>query len=182
MIKSVHVNSNLKPKIKGILSVDILKSVLDTLDTVKNAVTVKCVILLGFFGFFRLASLVPPAVKNFDTTRYPMVEDTVWTKDGFQIVMKCAKNMQGFHEYKVIYIPKLLTTSVSPVKATKTMITQLHLKPNDPLFMVPTPTGRAVLTAVQVRKVFASAINSTGLNPADIGFHCLHRSGACLAL
>ena len=111
-----------------------------------------------------------------------MVKDIVWTKDGFQIIMKCAKNMQGSHEYKVIHIPKLLGTAICPVHATKTMITHLHLKPSDPWFMVKNPTGRAVLTAPQVRKTFSSAITLMGLKPADFGFHCLRRSGACLAL
>ena len=92
------------------------------------------------------------------------------------------KNMQGSHEYKVIHIPKLFAIAISPVHATKAMITHLQLKPNDPLFMIKNSTGTIVLTAPQVRKVFASAITSMGLNPADFGFHCLCRRGACLAL
>ena len=52
MIKSVRVNSNLKPKIKGVLSVDMLKNVLINLQLVDNAVTFKTVVLLGFFVFF----------------------------------------------------------------------------------------------------------------------------------
>ena len=182
MIKSVRVNSNLKPKIKGVLSVDMLKKLLINFDFVENALSIKSIVLLGFFGFFRLGSLVPSAIKSFDRTRYPLVKDIIWTKDGFRIIMKCAKNMQGSHEYKVIHIPKLFASPICPVHATKAMITHLQLKPNDPLFMVSNSTGTTVLTAPQVRRVFTSAITSMGLNPPDFGFHCLRRSGACLAL
>ena len=179
MVKSVCVNSNLKIKIKGVLTVNMLKKLTTCLDDMVTAVSFKCIVLLGFFGFFRLASLVPSAVVNFHVSRFPLVKDLVWTQTGF---LKYAKNMQSCHECKVIHIPKLENLRLCPVNSTKQMITQLNLKPSDPLFMIKTSTGNTMLTDPQERRVFASVIKSLGLNPSDFGFHCLRRSGACLAL
>ena len=51
MIKSVRVNSNLKPKIKGVLSVDMLKKLLINFDFVENALSIKSIVLLFLASF-----------------------------------------------------------------------------------------------------------------------------------
>ena len=41
MVKSVRMNSNLKPKIKGVLTVNMLKKIITHLDDIMNAVSFK---------------------------------------------------------------------------------------------------------------------------------------------
>ena len=51
---------------KGVLTVNMLKKMITRLDDITNAESFKCIISLGFFGLFRLASLAPSAIVNFD--------------------------------------------------------------------------------------------------------------------
>ena len=56
-----------------------------------------------------------------------------------------------------MHIPKTKNLLLCPVNALKQIITQLNIKPNHPLFMIKTSSGKTILTAPQVRGVFASA-------------------------
>ena len=73
-----------------------------------NLVVFKAIYLPAFVGFFRVASLTPSHAKQFNSTRFVLVKDIVWTTDDLQFILKCAKNMQNCDEFKVIHIPKLL--------------------------------------------------------------------------
>ena len=53
------MHNPMKPKIKGVLSVAMLKQLMLHLVKDVNVVVFKAIYLLAFFGFFRLASLVP---------------------------------------------------------------------------------------------------------------------------
>ena len=68
MIKSVLTNNPLKPKVKGVLSVTNLKQLISVMNTAGEQLVFKVLFLLGFFGFFRLATLVPSKVVEFDVT------------------------------------------------------------------------------------------------------------------
>ena len=63
------------------MSIQMLKLLMTKLEVILNALTYKVVMLLGFFGFFRFASLVPPTVKKF----HPL----------------------DFHWYVISYLPKM---------------------------------------------------------------------------
>ena len=55
MVKSVLINNLLKPKVKGVLSVDNWKQLVSVIGSSKAQRVSKTLFLLGFFGFFRLA-------------------------------------------------------------------------------------------------------------------------------
>ena len=44
--------------------------------------------------------------------------------------------MQGYQEFKIVYIPRLNNDIVCPVKAFQNMTRTLHLKPIDLLFLI----------------------------------------------
>ena len=52
LVKSVQIHNPLKPKIKGILSVDMLKGLMSVLTNVPNAIVYQSIYLIAFFGFF----------------------------------------------------------------------------------------------------------------------------------
>ena len=91
LVKSVKIHNPLKPKIKGILSVDVPKCLISVLSNMPDAVVYQSVCLFVFFGFFCLASLVPVATHALDKTRHPLVQDIVFTSRGLQVIQKCAK-------------------------------------------------------------------------------------------
>ena len=89
--------------------------------------------------------------------------------------------MQNSDEFKIIHIPKLSCDTICPVIAIKTLIRELKLAANDPLFMYYVQGHKQILTTFKVRNVLVKAIGSMGLHPKDYGFHCFRRSGANLA-
>ena len=129
-----------------------------------------------------MASLTPSHAKLFNSTRFPLVNDIVWTTDGLQFILKCAKNMQNCDKFKVIHIPKLSCDTICHVLATKRLIRKFNLAADDPLFMYYVQVEKQILTTFKVHNVFTKAIRTMGLDPKDYGFHCFRRSGANLAL
>ena len=181
MIKAVLTNNPLKPKVKDVLSVENLKQLISVMGTSAEYLVFKVLFLLGFLGFFRLATLVPSKVAEFDITRFPLVKDIIWTSKGLQMSIKCRKNMQNVDQFDIVHIPKLKSTDICPVVATKELIRCLKLGMQEPLFQVLHRGVKVPVTAVQVRKVLIQVIKSLGFNPKDFGYHCFRRGGACLA-
>ena len=77
--------------------------------------------LVSFFGFFRLASLVPTCSSDFDLTRFPVLGDVIWGPLGAHIVMICSKTMQNAGAMHVVQLPRL-PNSVLSVTALRNMI------------------------------------------------------------
>ena len=93
-IRSVAYNAQLSFKIKGIISVNKLVQIIQATGQRENASTLKAIILLVFFGFFRLSTLVPPSVSSFSKARFPTYGDMIWEAPGAHIIKKCSKSMQ----------------------------------------------------------------------------------------
>ena len=129
-----------------------------------NYLTYRAIMLLGFFGFFRLASLiVPTTVENFDPSRFP---------NGMQFILKCAKNMQAHDAYKIIHVPKLQVPEICPVLAVKCMLQYVKSQQTDPLFVLVIGDKKIPVTAFKVRNVLTLVVKQMHLNPKDYGFHC----------
>ena len=78
-------------KVQDVISVDMLKKLMKVVHKYYNDVTYKAFFLTTYFGFLRLASLLPHTVGSFDETRYPIVEDVVLGKPRVHIIITCAK-------------------------------------------------------------------------------------------
>ena len=180
-IKSVKMNSKMQIKLKGIFTLAMLEELLHIASQCQNGIVFQALFSLAFFGFFRLASLVPAYENGFDSSRFPLVLDVVWAPPGVQMILKHAKNMQGANEFRVVYIPRLNNDKICPVKALQVMIRTMNLVHSDPLFMIQKEGHRNILTAFKVRSVLAKMVQKMGLYPQEFGFHAFRRSGASLA-
>ena len=79
LLKSVQMNAKMNINVKGMISIIMLKSLIKVVHKYYNGVTYKALFLVASFGFFRLASLLPPTVGSFHKTRYLTVNDIVFT-------------------------------------------------------------------------------------------------------
>ena len=125
---------------------------------------------------------MPIATPVFDRTRYPLVQDIIFTSKGLQIILKCAKNMQFSSQYRVVHIPKIGVAEICPVRSIKAMIRVQRLTDSATLFVIYIGQEKVPLTTFKVRAVLSKALLRMGLEPKDFSFHCFRRSGACLAL
>ena len=81
-VKSVKVNVPYCVKVKNIITISLLKSLIQVSNHPVFGYTMKALYLTAVFGFFRLATLVPNSVREFDVTRYPVVKDLAWAVPG----------------------------------------------------------------------------------------------------
>ena len=116
-IRAVSYNAPLSFRIKGVMTIEKLKSLMKLVDQISDARVYKAVMLLGFFGLFRLATLVPSSQSGFSAARFPTHGDVIWGSPGAHFITKCAKNMQTLGQVQVIQLPYLSDKSICPVSA-----------------------------------------------------------------
>ena len=180
-IKSVAYNAPLSFKVKGVITVNKLVQIIQAIGQMDNATTLKAIILLGFFGFFRLSTLVPPSASAFSKARFPTHGDVIWGAPGAHIIIKCLKSMQTSGQVHVVQLPSLQDRTICPVAALRAVVSSNPKHCDKPLFSSSTSTRTRVMTASKVRVAFRQLISHIGLSPAEFGFHSLRRSGACWA-
>ena len=180
-IRSVAYNAPLSFRVKGIITVNKHVQIIQATGQMENANTLKAIILLGFFGFFRLSTLVPPSTSSFSKARFPTHGDVIWGTPGAHIILKCSKSMQTSGQVHVVQLPSLQDKIICPVTALKAIVSSNPKHSDKPLFSITTSTGTSVMTASKVRVAFKHLICCIGLPPAELGFHSLRRSGACWA-
>ena len=100
-IRAVSYNAPLSFRIKGVMTIEKLKSLMKLVDQISDARVYKAVMLLGFFRLFRLATLVPSSQSGFSAARFPTHGDVIWGSPGAHFITKCAKNMQHWVRFKL---------------------------------------------------------------------------------
>ena len=118
-----------------------LKKLMKVVQKYYNGITYKALFLTAYFGFFRLAPLLPSSIGLFDKTRYPIVEDVIWSKPGAHIIITCAKNMQKSGQHQVVQLPELSNPLICPVLALRKMLKEIKSKNGQPLFQINTKKG-----------------------------------------
>ena len=181
LIKSVQMNAKLRITVKSTLSISLLEKLSKKLTQFTNGITYKALFLVAYFGFFRLASLVPNSVKKFDKTRYPVFGDIIWGSPGVHLILNCAKNMQTSGDYQVVQLPKLDNYHICPVTVLKAMISQFSYTKDTPLFLIQNKTAIETTVAFKVRSFLKLVVINMGLNPSQYTFHMFRRSGASMA-
>ena len=136
---------------------------------------------MGFFGFYRLSTLVPSSISSFSKSRFPTHGDIVWGTPGAHIVTKCSKSMQVSGQVHVVQLPALADKEICPVTALRSIVSRNKVHADKPLFTITSGSKSSILTASNVRRVLRTAVDAIGLCPSEIGFHTFRRSGACWA-
>ena len=180
-IRAVAYNAPLSFKIKGILSIAQLRLLVQTLVHNSDREVYQAIFLMGFFGFYRLSTLVPSAKTGFSPSRFLTYGDIIWGPPGAHVIIKCAKNIQISGQSHIVQMPELSDANICPVRALRKIVSKKSSDQDKPLFLVSSQGLPSILTAHRVRSVLRRSIMSLGLPPGDYGFHTFRRSGACWA-
>ena len=135
------MNAKLRVTVKSVLSISLLEKLSKKLTKFQNGITYRALFLVAYFGFFRLASLVPNSMKSFDKTRYPVFRDIVWGSPG--------ASFDG--DYQVVQLPKLDNYHICPVTALKAMIAKFNYTKETPLFLIQNKAAIETTVAFKVR-------------------------------
>ena len=181
-IRAVAYNAPLSVKIKGTLSISQLRLSIQILDHTTDREVYKAIFLMGFFGFYRLSTLVPSAKTGFSPSWFLTHGDIIWGPPGAHVITKCSKSMQISGQSHLVQLAELSGASICPVRALRKRVSRNASDHDRPLFLVSTQGSPSILTAHRVRSVLRKSIKSLGLSPGEYGYHTFRRSGACWAL
>ena len=146
-IRSVAHNAPLSFRVKGIFTVDKLRQLIQAMRDIPNASMYKAVMLMGFFGFYRLSSLVPPSKAAYSASRYPTHGDVIWGAPGAHVITKCTKSMQTSGHSQVVQLPVLQDKLICPVSTLKDIVSTQEAHIALPLFTITNQACTQVLTA-----------------------------------
>ena len=180
-VKSVQNNAPLNVKITGVFSVPMLRKLICAIQRYTNAKLYTVLFLTAFFGFFRLASLLPNAVDQFDRTRHFIQNDLVFGPPGLHLIMTYTKTMQTSGQVQVVQLPQLNDPMLCPVTAFKDYLASVPIDKTLPLFQILVKQQWLPLTGFKARSFLKLAVTSIGLDPKIYTFHSFRRSGASLA-
>ena len=93
-------------RVKGVFTILLLEKLVKVVEPFQNDQIYKTVFLVAFLAFFRLASLLPNSIKEFDRTRYLTLGDVIWGQPGVHLVMTCTKigRPQANTKYPVAFV------------------------------------------------------------------------------
>ena len=145
----------------------------------------RALVLVAFFTFARLSSLVPPAGLNFDASRWPTLADIRFQGEWAYLQIKYSKTRQAADGGREVPF-RTSRSFPCPVFITRELHTQrvgAGLPPSSPLFAVTADSGRRSLPLTQSRaRVFLkSCLGQMGLPPRAYSFHSFRRGGCSLA-
>ena len=139
----------------------------------------KAVCLLSFFSF--LSNLVPHCAGDFSPLRHLARGDLIFKLDKVVVLIKWSKTMQKNNQVKLLSIPRLLKSLISPVRALSNALALTPKGSNLPLFQVKSNTDWVPLTDTKVRRHFSLILSKLNLSGAGFTFHTFHCLGDTFA-
>ena len=134
LIKSVEVNARMSIRVKGIITVKLLEKLIIQTLKYENGYVFAALFVTAFFGFFRLSTLLPNKISEFDKTRFPIQNDVIWGTPGVHIIITCSKTMQASNQAKVVQLSTLMGKTFCPVQALQKLLAQSPTHKHLPLF------------------------------------------------
>ena len=179
--KSLSRNSDLKIKLKAIIDISMLRSMVHIADSMYMGFVYKAAILLSFFSFLRISNLVPHSMPTFHPLKQLARGFIFFAPPVAHILLKWSKTMQMNNSLRILKIPNLGASPICPVKALKTLLASTPSGSNKPLFQVRFKQVWVPLSDTRLRKQFSTILARLQLAQSNITFHSLRRSGATWA-
>ena len=174
MLRAIEISTHSAPIHKAIFDIPTLMKIIEICPLFPSPLTFRALYLLAFFGFLRIANLVPPSKA---ITKHLCRGDIIFQNSHAVVLIKCSKTLHASTKGTFIIIPALGSSSLCPVTALKAWLRVYLSSPNSPLFMLPSGS----LTQSQVRTHLAKVLAHLNLNPQVYNFYTFRRSGAILA-
>ena len=177
ILRTCHFN----PSIKSIIDTSMLTKLVKQCDKIHMGTIFKAAFLTSFFSFLRISNLVPHSISAFDHMKQLARADVIFAPPGAHILIKWSKTLQFRDKIKIIKIPSLGASILSPVAALKSILKLYPGSPNSPLFQIKCYGTWVPLTDTRLRKCLSKLIASLGWSNKNLTFHSLRRSGATWA-
>ena len=77
-VKALRINAPLSLKTQRIVTIQMLKQILQVCDSLHEPILFKSLYLFTFFSFLRMSNILPHSVKQFDGTRHLLRGDLIF--------------------------------------------------------------------------------------------------------
>ena len=168
-------------RVKAVFDVQQVLRIVEICDTVPYGVTYKCVFLTALFGFLRLSNLVPTSSTTFNVLEHLARGDIFSGPTHWTMLVKWSKTLQKSSQFATVQLPVLKGSPLCPVRALQTMLHQIPLGNNSPMFCYLQGNEVLSLTQSKVRKMLKDIVSYMGLSPERYPFHTFRRTGASWA-
>ena len=179
--KSIQIHAPLSVKLKKVIDVTLLKSIVQQCDYTYIGQIFKCVYLLSFYSFLRMSNLVPHSISDFSPLKHLARGDVIFKPNKVILLLKWSKTMQSNNEIKVIHVPRIPRSSICPVAALSNLLALTPSGCNLPLFQYKLAHQWVPLTDTKVRRHLHLILSRLGLAASGFTFHSFRRSGATFA-
>ena len=179
--KSIQIHAPLSVKLKKVIDIPLLKSIVDQCDYTYMGQIFKCVYLLSFYSFFYMSNLVPHSIQEFSPLKHLARGDLIFKSNKVVLLLKWSKTMQCNNEIKLIHVPRIPRSSICPVAALSNLLALTPSGANLPLFQYKLGQEWVPLTDTKVRRHLNLILTRLGLAASGFTFHTLRCSGATLA-
>ena len=112
---AVQLHAHLSVKLKKVIDIPLIKSIIEQCDYTYMGQIFKCVFLWSFYSFLRMSNLVPHSMPKFSTLKHLARGDVIFKANNVVLLLKCSKTMQTKNVIKLIYVPKIPHSSTCPV-------------------------------------------------------------------
>ena len=179
MYKSLQINRPLKVTIRGVITISILKQIIQQCQSLQFPALYKALFLTAFYSFLRISNFAAETVSQFDVSRNLIRNDVIFSAPGAHIIIRWTKTLQGRDRVQVVQIPEIDSDKqICPVAALRGMFKLYPQSKSSPLFCL--PHGEP-LSQGRIREALAHITSNLGFPPGFITFHAFRRSGATLA-
>ena len=177
LLRAIAMNATYVPRFKGITTIPILKNIVTHCHHIKDGIVYQSIFLLAFFGYLRLASIVPSSSK-FSLHRVLLRKHFIKCPLGFKVHIPSTKTHQLYFQFYTIFIPFIKNSSLCPVTALPTMFHMYPASPDSPAFVVSRGGRYVPLLAFAVCQTLGKIIMALQLQPSAFTFHAFRCSGA----
>ena len=179
-LKSLTITAPLTPAQKPSLDIQILETIVTQCNLHPYPMVFKPLYLTCFFSFLRLSNILPHSIRTFDHTRQLARGDFIPSKAGAVLLLKWSKTIQDRKTTHTIPLPHLGSSPLCPISALLHMTQMIVANPNNPLFILPTPSKQVPLTDSVARKHLKKISIALNISP-PLTFHAFRRAGASWA-
>ena len=179
--KAVQLHSALQVKLKKVIDISLLHSIVQQCDYMYMGQVFKAVYLVSFYSFLRLSNLVPHSVQQFSALKHLARGDVIFHPTKVVILLKWSKTMQNNNDIKLINIPRIPNFTICPVMALSNLLAITPKGSNLPLFQYKLSGTWVPLTDNRVRRHFALILAKLNLADSGFTFHTFRHSGATFA-
>jgi integrase len=178
-LEAIDRDKTYTPRTRPPVTMNILRDVLDGLQSDTKACCVRVGLLLMYYAALRQSEVAPRSVRAFDPSRNLTRGDIQVHTDRVVITIRMAKNLQRVGQSKQVCLYRADVQALCPVQSVKAMIARVPTTSRDePLLMF---DNRRPVPVTFISNTWSAGLRALTVDPQRYTLHGLRRAAATQA-